>query len=243
MAVGSVPPVFAVAATLYKSKCHVSGRRSIRHVFFEHYYFRWCPRPASFVPAAALTLMDEMKQSMPCDETTFSAMMHGCAQTRDWDTAGRLLEEMNSAGLKPNDACYYTLLVAACRAGELRLAEGLIEGMRADGAAPDLYSYTTLSAACGRFHDWRMALRLIESMKLDGIPVTKKIYSASLAACGRGEAEIAEILLEMMRSQGVELDDVGRAHALVAFGRGSRPDKALALMDDIRENGSPPNRE
>ncbi|CAN0519590.1 unnamed protein product, partial [Ectocarpus sp. 8 AP-2014] len=169
---------------------------------------------------AAMTLMDEMKQSMPCDETTFSAMMHGCAQTRDWDAAGRLLEEMNAAGLKPNDACYYTLLVAACRAGELRLAEGLIKGMRKDGAAPDLYSYTTLSAACGRFHDWRMALRIIESMKIDGIPATKKIYAAALAACGRGEAEIAEILLEMMRSQGVELDDVGRSHALVAFGRG-----------------------
>jgi len=38
--------------------------------------------------------MDEMKESMPCDETTFSNVVHGCAQTRDWEAAGRLLKDM-----------------------------------------------------------------------------------------------------------------------------------------------------
>lgn len=189
--------------------------------------------------------MDEMKQSMSCDETTFSSVVHGCAQTRDWKAAARLLKDMRAAGLKPNDSCYYALLAAASKAGELRLAEGLFKGMRAaeDGlAAADLYSYTTLFAGCGRFHDWRLALRLLESMKAEGLLATTKNYVAALRACGRGEAEVAEILLEMMRKQSVELDAAGRAAVMVAFGRGGRADKALALMDDIRANGPPPNR-
>eukprot|EP00903_Cladosiphon_okamuranus_P005631 g5598.t1 len=189
----------------------------------------------------ALALMDEMKQSMPCDETTFSNVVHGCAQTRDWKAAARLLKDMRAAGLKPNDSCYYALLAAASKAGELRLAEGLFKGMRADGLTADLYSYTTLFAGCGRFHDWRLALRLLESMKAEGLLATKKNYVAALRACSRGEAEIAGILLEMMRKQEVELDAAGRTAALVAFGRGGRADKALALMDYLRENGPPPS--
>lgn len=187
--------------------------------------------------------MEEMKQSMPCDETTFSNVVHGCAQTRDWKAAARLLKDMRAAGLKPNDSCYYALLAASSKAGELRLAEGLFKGMRADGLTADLYSYTTLFAGCGRFHDWRLALRLLESMKAEGLLATKKNYVAALRACGRGEAEVAEIFLEMMRKQRVELDAAGRAAALVAFGRGGRADKALALMDEMRESGPSPTRE
>ena len=80
-------------------------------------------------------------------------------------------------------------------------------------------------------------------MAEEGLLATGKNYVAALRACGRGEAEIAGILLEMMGKQGIELDIAGRAAALVAFGRGGRADKALALMDDMRENGPPPTRE
>lgn len=187
--------------------------------------------------------MDEMKQSMPCDETTFSSVVHGCAQTRDWKAAARLLKDMRAAGLTPNDSCYYALLAASAKAGELRLAEGLLKGMRAGGLSADLYSYTTLLVGCGRFHDWRLALRLLESLEAEGLLVAKKHYVAALRACGRGEAEVAGLLVEMMRKRSVELDAAGRAAALVAFGRGGRADKALALMDDMRTNGPPPSRE
>lgn len=206
-----------------------------------------CSAPVfSLVPdklAVALVLMDEMKQSMQCDETTFSTVVHGCAQTRDWKAAERLLKDMRGAGLKPNDACYYALLSASSKAGELKLGEGLLKGMRADGLSPDLYSYSTLFTGCGRFHDWRLALRLLESMKSEGVTATNKIYVAALRACGRGEAEIAGMLLEMMSRNGAELDVAGRAAAMVAFGRGGRADKALALMDDMRKYGPPPNCE
>lgn len=80
-------------------------------------------------------------------------------------------------------------------------------------------------------------------MEEEGLLATRKNYIAALRACGGGEAEIAGILLEMMRKQGVELDVAGRAAALSAFGRGGRVDKALALMGDMRENGPPPTRE
>lgn len=96
--------------------------------------------------SVALALMDEMKENMPCDETTFSNVVHGCAQTRDWDAAGRLLKDMRGEGLKPNDACYYALLAASSKAGELGLGERLLKDRRADGLSPDTFSYTTLFA-------------------------------------------------------------------------------------------------
>ena len=103
-------------------------------------------RYLAYLASVALALMEEMKQSMPCDETTFSNVVHGCAQMRDWSAAGRLLKDMRDAGLKPNDACYYALLAASSKAGELGLGERLLRNRRADGLSPDPFSYTTLFA-------------------------------------------------------------------------------------------------
>lgn len=190
-----------------------------------------------------MALMDEMKKTMTCDETTFATVVHGCAQTRDWPAAERLLKEMRDAGFNPNDACYYSLLSAASKAGELRLAEDLLKRMRRDGLPPDLYAYTTAFTGCARFHDWRLAMRLLEAMKSEGIPPTRRIYGAALRSCDRGEAEVAQVLLDMMQRQGVDLDAFGTAKVILAFGRGGRADKALALMDGMRKTGPPPNRE
>lgn len=88
--------------------------------------------------------MGEMKTEMECDESTFSSVVHGCAQTRNWPVAERLLSEMRTAGFKPNDACYYALLSAASKAGEVSLAEKLLRGMQADGMPPDLYAYSAV---------------------------------------------------------------------------------------------------
>lgn len=192
---------------------------------------------------AALAFMGEMKQTMACDESTFSTVVHSCAQTRDWPAAERVLTEMREAGLKPNDACYYALISAASKAGELALAEKLLKSMRGDGMPPDQYAFTTIFAGCASFSNWRMAMRLLESMEIDGILPTRQIFNAALRACGCGEAEVASVLLEMMRRQGIEADTFGCVSAMIAFGRGGRMDKVLALMDDMRQREMPPNRE
>lgn len=187
--------------------------------------------------------MDEMKQTMACDETTYSAVVHGCAQTRNWTAAERLLAEMREEGFTPNDACYYALLAAASKAGELKLAERLLDRMRAEGLPPDLYAYSTVFGGCGRFHEWRLAMRLLELMRSENISPTRKIFNSALRACGSGEAEVAEIFLEMSKRNGIDADASGCAMAIVAFGRGGRVDKALALLDRMRKSGPPPNGE
>lgn len=187
--------------------------------------------------------MDEMKRDMNCDEATFFSVIHGCAQTRDWASAERLLADMRKLGFKPNDAYYYVLLAAASKAGELELAESFLKSMRTDGLTPDLYAYTTVFGCCGRKKDWRAALKLLEAMKGDGILPTKKIFNAALKACSDGEAEVAVVMLEMIGRQGLELDDLLCASAIVALGRGKRADKALAIFEGMRKSGPPPNRE
>lgn len=187
--------------------------------------------------------MDEMKETMACDEATFSTIVHGCAQTRDWLAAERLLEEMRDAGFTPNDACYYALISAASKAGELPLAEKLLKAMKQDGVPPDLYAFASVVTGCGAYGEWRMAMRLLELMEAEGLLPTRKIYSGALRACRGGEAEVAAVLMEKMRRQGVDRDVFGCAAAIEAFGRGGRADKALALMEDLRRDGPLPNRE
>lgn len=123
----------------------------------------------------ALALMEEMKKSMACDENTFLSVVHGCAQTRDWDTAHRILAEMRDSGFKPSDACYYTLVSASSNAGELDVAEGLLPHMRDDGVPPDLYTYSALMSGCGRTGDWERSARILEDMKSAGIEPTRQV--------------------------------------------------------------------
>lgn len=187
--------------------------------------------------------MDEMTETMACDEATFSTIVHGCAQTRDWLAAERLLVEMREAGFTPNDACYYALISAASKAGELPLAEKMLKAMKRDGLPPDLYAYSSVVAGCGAFGEWRMAMRLLELMEAAGLLPTRKIYNGALRACHGGEAEVAALLMDKMGRQGVDRDVFGCAAAIEAFGKGGRVDKALALMEDMRRHGPLPNRE
>lgn len=127
--------------------------------------------------AGALALMEEMKKDMACDENTFLSVVHGCAQTRDWETAHRILAEMRDSGFKPSDACYYTLVSASSNAGELDVAEGLLPRMRDDGVPPDLYTYSALMLGCGRNGDWKRSARILGDMKSAGIEPTTQVCS------------------------------------------------------------------
>lgn len=187
--------------------------------------------------------MDEMKQSMACDEMTFSSAIHGCAQTRDWTAAKRLLNEMRGEGLRPNEGCYYSLVSAASKAGEISFAESLVGSMKNDGLSPDPYLFTVVLAGCARCCDWRTALRILEAMQADGVSPTRDMYKFALGACVQGEAEGASLMLSMMQSQGLERDADICTAAMVAFGKGRRADKAVALMDDMVKQGPRPSGE
>lgn len=118
--------------------------------------------------------MEAMKNSTDCDEATFASVMHGCAQTRDWHTAQRLLSEMRVAGFKPNDACYYALVSAASKAGELAMAEEFLTGM-IDGVPPDFHAYSAVVAGCAEAGDWETAIRMMGRMKDEGVEPNVKV--------------------------------------------------------------------
>lgn len=192
--------------------------------------------------------MKEMKQNMECDESTFSSVVHGCAQTREWDTACRLLEEMREAGFKPNDSCYYALVSAACTAGELDLAQEFLSSMAEDGVPADSYAYSALLSGCGRAGEWERALRILREMKSGGVEPTLKVYTSVLRACA-GAAEVGQAaqvvwdLLEEMRRRGVPRDEFACGAAMEAFGKAGRVSEALRLLKEMRWDGPEANCE
>jgi pentatricopeptide repeat domain-containing protein 1 len=82
----------------------------------------------------------------------------------DWKRVLKLLEEMQSQGLKP-DVKAYTIAIHACsKANRPEQAVQLLEEMRRHGVEPNVISYSAAISACGKGARPDQAVQLLQEM-------------------------------------------------------------------------------
>lgn len=85
------------------------------------------------------------EQMPPLNEVVFTATIDSCGDSGDWETAMRLLAEMEEvSGVAPGLTAFNGAIRACCGGGRWHLGHSLLERMRRDGVDPDVSSMNAL---------------------------------------------------------------------------------------------------
>eukprot|EP00933_Yihiella_yeosuensis_P054402 TRINITY_DN5282_c0_g3_i1.p1 TRINITY_DN5282_c0_g3~~TRINITY_DN5282_c0_g3_i1.p1 ORF type:complete len:1031 (+),score=238.56 TRINITY_DN5282_c0_g3_i1:262-3354(+) len=95
----------------------------------------------------ATELLQDMKESSLVDVITYNTLLKGYCHLGDLGGAKRLLAEMTSAGLEPNDVSYNCIINAAVTSGKAQEAWSLIDMMTERGIKIDHYTVSIMMKA------------------------------------------------------------------------------------------------
>ncbi|XP_021298291.1 pentatricopeptide repeat-containing protein At4g02750-like [Herrania umbratica] len=134
------------------------------------------------------------------DIVTWNAVLTGCAQNGLGKEAVEVFEEMEAAGVPPNEISFLGVLGACTHAGLVEKGRAYFNSMTQDhGINPSIYHYTCMVNLLGSAGLLSEAEALIENMPVEPDSV---IWGALLAACKLHrdmeiEQRVAERLLKM----------------------------------------------
>jgi len=126
------------------------------------------------------------RRSTEATPESFFSAIRACAESGQADEALDLLEQMVSAGVPVDVACYNEVLRAFVAGGQLELALSLFESMPQVGLAPDAAAYSLVLAACERAGLWQQALHHLESMRAAGLRPDEQAFASAVGACASG---------------------------------------------------------
>jgi pentatricopeptide repeat protein len=119
----------------------------------------------------ARELMTQIKELHAVDVITYNTLLKGYCSTGDLKGARELFDEMDEAGLHPNDVSYNCLINAAVSKGAFVEAWDMIDLMRAKGVPVDKYTLSIVMKSLKRNQDVNMVTRGLALLDETGIDV------------------------------------------------------------------------
>jgi len=171
---------------------------------------------------------------------TVLASLARARQPREMDA---LLTSMRRRGVRPAVSTYNSLLkiCASDRVPRWREALSLLsQCQREPGVDPDIITYTTAMRACARGGRAGKAMELFGAARDMGLKLDVYIYTTAMDACAKGGGtrwKKALSLMDEMRDEGIEPNEVTYGVAVMACGNGGKWERALELLDRMRERG------
>merc|ERR1719450_1470389 len=92
----------------------------------------------------ARSFAEEMKQEGVMDVISYNTLLKGYSMLGDITSANKVIIDMESAGLQPNDVSYNCLINLASSAGDFDAAWKTIENMERKGIRIDHYTVSTM---------------------------------------------------------------------------------------------------
>jgi len=135
----------------------------------------------------AVTLFEEMKQTLKLDLTSYNTVLKAFCTTSDKEGAWGLMQELKDAGLKPNDVTFNCLINMSVSSGDTQGAWDTIREMEFDGIAVDHYTVATMmkvARCCKSTKDLNQALDLLDRSGLD-VCQDEVLLNSVLEACTR----------------------------------------------------------
>ena len=197
-----------------------------------------CNRGSGDAPRRALEVLQEMRLpgcTAVVDIITLSAAIIACQSLGDWQTALKLLDEIDARDIGPARVTTYNSALSACEQhGRWEEALALLGAMQRHDVWLNESTFSIAIWACARGGQWREATRLLDEMFRHGFSAGTKTYNAVLHACeGAGEWEEALLLLDEMTGRGVELDEHSAYMIILTCARAGRWGEAMALCQEL----------
>ena len=198
----------------------------------------------------AILLLDEMeekhgvKPSLQCFKNSIIA----CEKAAEWKEAVKLLSRMAETGIAPDVVCYSSVISACGKCAEWEKALDFLNEMKEVGIQPNVISYNSAISACDKgaanpepakhvsVQMNRMSAQDREKMK--GMSAQDK---EDMRKCG--QADVALLLLDEMKAEGIRPDVYSYSSAISACGKGGSKftDTALSLFYEMKEQGIRPD--
>ena len=197
----------------------------------------------------ALSMLADLKAApeLEADTTTYNSAITACAKGKAWESAVKLLEELEAPGddhPAPDTITYNAVISACASAQQWELASSMLGRMQSAGHPPNAISYTHAISASASAVQPDEACRLLHVMEDPdtGVAPTRVHYGAAISACAlAAQPKRAMGLLGDMEARGVAANVVVCNAIITAFEKAGEPESALQMLDDMPGKGVRPD--
>lgn len=154
-----------------------------------------------------LSLWDRMQLEKVLPTTaTYGAMVNAFAMRCRPEEADEWFQNIRNVGLRPDEACFTSVMSAWSKVGNYAKARGHFVDMIHTCLRPDMPHYTVLITACIQPRDHDTATALMEQLRQQGLKPGVVEYTAALKAC-RNDFRTVQALQRQMQEAGVGLNE------------------------------------
>ncbi|KAJ8755896.1 hypothetical protein K2173_024441 [Erythroxylum novogranatense] len=203
----------------------------------------------------AQQLFDRVKHKFEVSVKTYSILVRGWGDLREWEKAHKVFDEMIEQKLDLDLPAHNSLLEALCRGGKVDEAYAAFQEMRSSGVEPDECSYSIFIRAYCEANDIYSAFRklckkemveeayqLLNEMIYRGAKPDAWSYNTILAYhCDHSEVNRATKLISRMVKDGCSPDWHSYNMVLKLFIRVGRFDRVTEVWESMGERGFYPS--
>ena len=200
-------------------------------------------------PRVAQLLQEMARKRIQPDVVVFNAAITACEKGRAWQTALRLMDQMQevsqiSLRARRARASHHNIACKhACVDDKGSCVSEAFQMHPQMGIRPTCATYGAAISACQKGAQWQKALALLAEMSDQNVKPNAIVYSAAISACGRaGEWEAALDLLDEMGTLGIPRNTICYNAAIQACANGLAWEHALKLFDRMKAVGIERNR-
>lgn len=188
------------------------------------------------VDAVTGLLQDMKARGLQPNLITYSTVIKGVCQKGDMNTAFTTFKALkNTAGVKPDEIVYNTMLDGCANAGLVEEGEQLLEDMKKDGLAPTNYTLTVLVRLMGQGRRLSRAFELVGIFtQKHHVRVNSHVVTALIQSCLTCQdlTRAAEAFELAVRSRAPPDQRVCQA-LIRAFITASKPESAVDVLRSL----------
>lgn len=172
----------------------------------------------------------------------YSSCLRVLATNCRWREALGVLEQMQAAGLSPDQYCLAAALEACVKARQVERSLKLLREAKSSRWVLDRFCYVIVITACSSTGNLDQAIALLREMPTVGLTLNTISYSDVITACGKaGDWRQAVALLSEMPTMGVVPDVACYSATITACGKARESDQAVALLKVMSTAGVAPD--
>ncbi|GBG88673.1 hypothetical protein CBR_g48205 [Chara braunii] len=185
---------------------------------------------------AAAVLNEMLENAVRPDKVTFCTIINICGAAGQHDMARRMFQKMQNLGLL-NLVGYNTMLHAYGRWLMIGEAEGVLKEMQAAGILPNLVTFTTMISMYSKAGMVEKAEAIFKTLTAPqgGVArMNRVIYCAMISMYAKaGQVDDALNLVERMRLDAIDLDEVAYNLIVSVYEMAGRPDLARTIKTEM----------
>ncbi|KAL3924176.1 MAG: hypothetical protein SGILL_001210 [Bacillariaceae sp.] len=175
--------------------------------------------------------------------STYQMAVECCLDSNQVDSAFQIIHDMQRRNIQPKTGTFQIILSSLQQKRQWKKALNLLDTMIEMDVPRTVTTYNTVIGACAKAREVGMARHLLQRMKKDDDSVRPDVisYNSVIGACANTARwkEALEVLDQCYREPGVTPTIYTYTNAMRACARGGKSQRALSLLEVVKDKGLP----